>query len=197
MGSKFWAFQLQEGARPDIVTMGKPMGNGFPIGAVAMTRAIAQAFDNGMEYFNSFGATPLAAVVGRAVLRVVQSERLQDNARQVGQFLLTKLRDLQSRHGVVGHVRGAGLFVGIELVTDRRTKAPDATTAAAAVNRLCRDFNVLASTDGPRHNVIKLKPPMVFSMGNARTLVAALDAVLTQLRCVDARSSDITPRSKL
>ena len=129
------------------------MGNGFPIGAVAMTRAIAQAFDNGMEYFNSFGATPLAAVVGRAVLRVVQSERLQHNARQVGQFLLAELRDLQRRHDVVGHVRGAGLFVGIELVTDRRTKAPDAATAAAAVNRLCRDFNVLASTDGPRHNV--------------------------------------------
>lgn len=180
LGDDMWGFGSQ-GARPDIVTMGKPIGNGHPLGAVVTTRAIADAFANGMEYFNTFGGNPVSAAIGLAVLDVVADEGLQEHARVTGDRLLAGLRELQDRHDPIGDVRGQGLFVGFELVSDRDTRDPEATLAAELVNRAAAR-GVLLSTDGPDHNVIKIKPPMVFSDGDADRLVETVDAVLTELR---------------
>jgi 4-aminobutyrate aminotransferase-like enzyme len=177
VGSAVWAFEAQ-GARPDIVTMGKPIGNGHPLGAVVTTRAIADAFANGMEYFNTFGGNPVSAAIGLAVLDVIADEGLQEHARLVGERLLAGLRELAGRHDAIGDVRGAGLFVGFELVRDRATRAPDAELASELVNRAA-DAGVLLSTDGPDHDVIKIKPPMVFAAADADRLVETVDAVLT------------------
>jgi 4-aminobutyrate aminotransferase-like enzyme len=161
--------------------MGKPIGNGFPLGAVVTTPEIAAAFANGMEYFNTFGGGPVAAAVGLAVLDVLESERLQQNALEVGSHLLTGLRELVERHPLAGESRGLGLFVGLELVRDRSTLEPAAREASAVVNRL-RDYGLLVSTDGPFNNVIKIKPPMCFARDDADCLVAGLDRALTELR---------------
>jgi 4-aminobutyrate aminotransferase-like enzyme len=177
VGSAVWAFEAQ-GARPDIVTMGKPIGNGHPLGAVVTTRAIADAFANGMEYFNTFGGNPVSAAIGLAVLDVIADEGLQEHARLVGERLLAGLRELAGRHDAIGDVRGAGLFVGFELVRDRATRAPDAELASELVNRAA-EAGVLLSTDGPDHDVIKIKPPMVFAAADADRLVETVDAVLT------------------
>ncbi len=118
MGTSFWAFEDQ-GVVPDIVVMGKPLGNGHPIGAVATTRAIADAFDNGMEYFSTFGGNTVSCAIGVAVLDVMRDEALQEHARRVGDRLLTGLRELANRYPIVGDVRGSGLFLGVELVRDR------------------------------------------------------------------------------
>ena len=179
VGSAVWAFGAQ-GARPDIVTMGKPIGNGHPLGAVVTTREIADAFANGMEYFNTFGGNPVSAAIGLAVLDVIADEGLQEHARVTGERLLAGLRELAGRHEPIGDVRGMGLFVGFELVRDRATRAPDADLAAELVNRAA-EAGVLLSTDGPDHDVIKIKPPMVFSAADADRLVETVDAVLTDI----------------
>ena len=179
VGTSLWAFDAQ-GARPDIVTLGKPIGNGHPLGAVVTTRAIADAFDNGMEYFNTFGGNPVSAAIGLAVLDVVAEEGLQDRARTTGERLLSGLGELAARHPAIGDVRGRGLMVGVELVRDRSTLEPDAILADDLVNAAVAR-GVLLSTDGPAHNVIKIKPPMVFSASDADQLVETIDAALTEL----------------
>jgi 4-aminobutyrate aminotransferase-like enzyme len=179
VGTDMWAFAAQ-GARPDIVTMGKPIGNGHPLGAVVTTRAIADAFANGMEYFNTFGGNPVSAAIGLAVLDVIDDEGLQEHARVTGERLLGGLREIATHHEAIGDVRGQGLFVGIELVTDRATRTPDAARATELVNRAV-ERGVLLSTDGPDHNVIKLKPPMVFSAADADRVVETIDAILAAL----------------
>jgi 4-aminobutyrate aminotransferase-like enzyme len=179
VGDDTWGFGAQ-GARPDIVTMGKPIGNGHPLGAVVTTRAIADAFNNGMEYFNTFGGNPVSAAIGLAVLDVVTDEGLQEHARTTGARLLAGLRELQRRHEPIGDVRGAGLFVGFELVRDRASRDPDATLATELVNRAA-ERRVLLSTDGPDHNVIKIKPPLVFSDADADRLVETVDEVLGEI----------------
>ena len=176
VGSDTWAFAAQ-GARPDIVTMGKPIGNGHPLGAVVTTRAIANAFANGMEYFNTFGGNPVSAAIGLAVLDVIADEGLQEQARVVGERLLGGLREIAERHEPIGDVRGAGLFVGFELVRDRSTREPDGELAEELVNRAV-ERGVLLSTDGPDHNVIKIKPPLVFSSADADRLIETVDAIL-------------------
>jgi len=182
-GSHFWAFQTQ-GVVPDVVTLGKPIGNGHPLGAVITTPAIARAFTNGMEYFNTFGGNPVSCAIGMAVMDVIERERLQDHARTVGARLLGGLHALMESHAAVGDVRGLGLFVGVELVRDRATREPDGRLAGLVANRM-RDRAVLVSTDGPHHNVIKIKPPLVFTETDADTLVDAMDAALRELRsCV-------------
>lgn len=178
-GTHFWAFEAQ-GVVPDIVTMGKPLGNGHPLGAVVTTRAIAEAFANGMEYFNTFGGNPVSCAIGLAVLDVVRDEQLQANALDTGAHLLSALRGLGARHPLVGDVRGLGLFVGVEFVRDRSTLEPADIEAGTVVNRM-RDRGVLVSTDGPLHNVIKIKPPMVFTRADANRLVAAMDEALAEL----------------
>ncbi|RPJ62860.1 MAG: aminotransferase class III-fold pyridoxal phosphate-dependent enzyme [Acidobacteria bacterium] len=171
VGRHMWGFETQ-GVIPDIVTLGKPIGNGFPLGAVITTPEIADAFHNGMEYFNTFGGSPVACAVGLAVLDVMRDDQLQERARRVGAHLMARLETLR-RFPIVGDVRGLGLFVGVELVRDRATLEPAGAQADYVVNRL-RERGILLSTDGPLHNVIKIKPPMVFSEADADRLVATL-----------------------
>jgi 4-aminobutyrate aminotransferase-like enzyme len=178
-GSHFWAFETQ-GVIPDIVTMGKPVGNGHPLGVVVTTKAIAETFANGMEYFNTFGGNPVSCAIGLAVLDVVRDEGLQDRALATGAHLLSGLRAMQARRPLVGDVRGLGLFVGVELVRDRETLEPADREAGVIVNRM-RDRGVLVSTDGPFHNVIKIKPPLVFTTADADRLVETMDRVLGEL----------------
>jgi 4-aminobutyrate aminotransferase-like enzyme len=179
VGTDPWAFAAQ-GARPDIVTMGKPIGNGHPLGAVVTTPAIADAFANGMEYFNTFGGNPVSSAIGLAVLDVIDEEGLQEHARVVGERLLAGLREVATRHGPIGDVRGAGLFVGFELVRDRSTREPDAELATELVNRAV-ERGILLSTDGADHNVIKIKPPLVFAIADADRLVETVDAILGEI----------------
>jgi 4-aminobutyrate aminotransferase-like enzyme/Ser/Thr protein kinase RdoA (MazF antagonist) len=178
VGEAFWAFQLQA-AVPDIVTIGKPFGNGHPLGAVVTTREIAYAFANGMEYFNTFGGNPVSCAIGLAVLDVIDDEGLQENARAVGGQLLRGLQALMARHPLIGDVRGRGLFLGFELVMDRESRSPAAEAALRLVNR-ARDKGVLLSTDGPDRNVIKIKPPLCFGRDDADRLLAVLDDVLSE-----------------
>jgi hypothetical protein len=176
VGSHFWAFETQ-GVVPDIVTMGKPIGNGHPLGAVVTTREIARAFANGMEYFNTYGGNPVSCAIGLAVLDVVRDEGLQARALEVGQILVNGLRALMPRHRLIGDVRGLGLFVGIELVRDRETREPAGAEAGLVANRM-RDKGILVSTDGPFHNVLKIKPPLCFTARDTDRLVLTLDGIL-------------------
>lgn len=178
VGTHFWGFE-EHGVVPDIVTLGKPMGNGHPLAAVVTTRAIAASFDDGMEYFNTFGGNPVSCEVGLAVLDVIEDEGLQRRAREVGGRLLAGLREIAGRHPLVGDARGRGLFLGIELVLDPETREPAPDHAAHLVERL-RDLGILLSTDGPDHNVIKLKPPLVFSAADADRVVETLDRTLSE-----------------
>jgi 4-aminobutyrate aminotransferase-like enzyme/Ser/Thr protein kinase RdoA (MazF antagonist) len=180
IGSSFWGFD-SEGAVPDIVTLGKPFGNGHPLGAVVTTREVAQSFQTGMEYFNTFGGNPVSCAAGLAVLDVLEDEQLPENARAVGELLLEGLRSLRSRHPILGDVRGRGLFLGFEMVTNPDTLEPAAREASALVNRMKQE-GVLLSTDGPLHNVIKIKPPLVFSPGNADSFLTRLERVLSEDR---------------
>lgn len=175
-GDHFWGFEMF-GVTPDIVVMGKPMGNGHPLGAVVTTSEIAASFANGMEYFNTFGGNPVSMAAGLAVLDVLEEERLQDNARVVGARLMDMLRRLGDRHGVIGDVRGAGLFIGVELVLDRDTREPATGLTSSVVNAL-KERGILTGTEGPHHNVIKIRPPLCFSERNADALVEALDDAL-------------------
>ena len=175
-GTHFWMFETQD-VVPDIVTLGKPIGNGHPLGAVITTPEIAASFANGMEYFNTFGGNPVSCAIGLAVLDVIRDEELQQNALEVGEYLKRELRCLQDHHPLVGDVRGLGLFLGIELVRDRDTLEPAGREATQIVERM-KERGILLSTDGPFHNVIKIKPPLVFSMKDADFLVASLDSVL-------------------
>ena len=176
MGTHFYAFEAQ-GVVPDIVVLGKPIGNGYPLGAVVTSAEIAASFDNGMEFFSTFGGSTVSCAVGLAVLDVVQEEGLQDHAAAVGAGLLDALRPLAARHSLIGDIRGAGLFLGVELVRDRETLEPAASEASDVVNRM-RERGILLGTDGPFANVLKIRPPMPFTRENADQLVAALDEVL-------------------
>lgn len=178
LGTDFWAFETQ-GVVPDIVTMGKPIGNGHPLAAVVTTPEIAASFANGMEYFNTFGGNPVSCAVGLAVLDVVEEDGLQAHARSVGAILADGLRGLMARHSLVGDVRGRGLFLGVELVRDRETLQPAPHHAAYVVERM-RERGILLSTEGPWHTVIKMKPPLVFTATDAERLIVQLDAVLTE-----------------
>lgn len=180
VGEKFWGFELQD-VVPDIVTMGKPIGNGHPLAAVVTTRKVADAFNNGMEYFNTFGGNPVSCAIGKAVLEVIQTENLQQNALEVGHYLKVKLKKLQSKFSIIGDVRGYGLFLGIELIRDAETLEAADTEASFIANRM-RENAVLMSTDGPLHNVLKIKPPMCFTKNDADFLVVTLEKVLGELR---------------
>ncbi len=174
VGSHWWAFETQ-GVVPDIVSMGKPIGNGHPMSAVVATREVAESFNNGMEYFNTFAGNPVSCAVGLAVLNVIERDKLRDNALDVGNYLLNGFRKMQERFDMIGDVRGLGLFLGIELVTDRKTKAP-ATDLARKISDGARTRGVLMGTEGPHDNVLKMRPPMIFSRANADHLLDVLSA---------------------
>ena len=169
IGTHFWAFE-HYGAIPDIVALGKPIGNGHPIGAVITTPEIADSFNNGMEFFSTFGGNTVSCAIGLAVLQVVQEEQLQQHALNVGNHLLEGLKDLQRHHETIREVRGSGLFIGVELVKDDQ---PATQQAETIVNRM-RDEGILLGTDGPHHNVLKIRPPMPFSHADADLLLAVL-----------------------
>jgi 4-aminobutyrate aminotransferase-like enzyme len=180
VGTHFWAFEAQD-VVPDIVVMGKPLGNGHPIGAVVCRREIAAAFDNGMEYFSTFGGNQVSCAIGLAVLDVLREDALQEHARTVGEGMLAGLRALMERHALIGDVRGSGLFVGVELVRDRDTLEPAGAEASYIANRM-REEGILLGTDGPHHNVVKIRPPMPFTDSDADRLLATFDDVLSEMR---------------
>jgi 4-aminobutyrate aminotransferase-like enzyme/Ser/Thr protein kinase RdoA (MazF antagonist) len=179
VGDQFWGFQLQE-VVPDIVVLGKPIGNGHPLAAVVTTQAIADAFNNGMEYFNTFGGNPVSMACGRAVLQVIREEEMQQHALETGAHFLEGLRGLMAKHPIIGDVRGHGLFIGAELVRNRDTQEPAVPEIDVVVEKM-KDRGFLISTDGPLHNVLKIKPPMVFNKENADAFLWHLDEVLGEL----------------
>ncbi len=176
VGSAFWGFQLHH-VIPDIVTIGKPIGNGHPLAAVVCTREVAEAFANGMEYFNTFGGNPVSCAIGNEVLRIIKDERLQENALEIGNYLKTLLNKMKEEFPVIGDIRGQGLFLGIELAD--QSKNPLTEKAAYLANRM-KELGVLMSTDGKDNNVLKIKPPMVFSKENANELLSALRTVFQE-----------------
>ena len=165
VGSNFWAFQ-EHGIVPDIVTLGKPMGNGHPIAAVVTTKKIADTFNNGMEYFNSFGGNPVSCAVGNAVLDVIEKDNLQKNSKVVGDYFIKKLKQIQKKFPkFISKISGKGLFIGIDFICNGDFLLPDAKLATKLINSL-RLKGILLSTDGPFNNVIKIKPPLVFNKDN-------------------------------
>lgn len=179
-GEAFWGF-MRHGVVPDLVTMGKPMGNGHPVAGLTVRPEVMQAFGQASRYFNTFGGNPVSMAAATAVLDVIQHNGLQANALNVGNYLREKLAALGQRHAIVGEARGAGLFVGLELVTDRTTRAPATAQAAQVVNGL-RQRQVLLSATGPHANVLKIRPPLVFQREHADLLVERLDTVLGTLQ---------------
>ena len=178
-GNHMWMFETQ-GVVPDIVTLGKPIGNGHPLGAVITTPEIAASFDSGMEYFNTFGGNPVSCAVGLAVLDVIEDEGLCDNAATVGEYFVDRLRGLADRHSWIGDVRGRGLFIGVELVRDRDTLEPANREATYVIERM-KEERILLSVDGPFRNVLKIKPPLVFTADDADRVVTALDRILSEV----------------
>lgn len=179
IGTHFWAFEAHD-VVPDIVVLGKPIANGYPMGAVVCRREIAAAFDNGMEFFSTFGGSTAAVAAAHATLRVTLQEQLQTRALEMGERLLAGLRQLAARHPLIGDVRGSGLFAGVELVRDHEALEPAAQEAATIVEDM-RDRGILLGTDGPSHNVIKMRGPLQFQAADIDALVytfsLALEAV--------------------
>ncbi len=178
IGTHFYAFDAQ-GVVPDIVVLGKPIGNGHPISAVVTTHEIAEAFDTGMEFFSTFGGNTVSCAAGLTVLEITLREGFQEHAQRVGSYLLDHLRSFKGRFPLVGDVRGAGLFLGIELVRDHETLEPAAQEAAFIVDRM-REEGILMGTDGPLHNVIKIRPPLPFDEPNADQLVRTMARILEE-----------------
>jgi 4-aminobutyrate aminotransferase-like enzyme len=173
MGKTFWGFQLHD-VVPDIVAIGKPLGNGHPIAAIACTKEVAQKFANGMEFFNTFGGNPVSCTIATEVLCEVKREKLQENALAIGEYLKSGLKQLSRKFPIIGDVRGQGLFLGIELVDEHLN--PLAEKTAYVVNRM-KEFGILMSSDGPNHNVIKIKPPLTFTIENAKEVIFYLHKI--------------------
>ena len=178
-GSHFWAFDALD-VVPDIVTLGKPIGNGHPMAAVVTTPEIAESFVTGMEYFNTFGGNPVSCAIGLAVLEVIESEGLQEHARVLGKQFLDGFCEMAPRHRLIGDVRGLGLFLGVELVRDHDTLEPADTEASAVIDAM-RRRGFLLSTDGPLHNVLKIKPPMVLTAEDVAAVLENVDEVLEEI----------------
>ena len=176
-GKNFWGFEADEFA-PDIATMGKPMGNGQPLAATVTRADIVERFSQKSDYFNTFGGNPVSCAAGLAVLDVIETENLQQNALEVGQHLIDGLNDLATRHESIGDIRGSGLFLAVDLVNDRETREPATETTSRVVNGL-RDRGILTGSIGPGDNILKLRPPMVFSTEDADYFLGIVDEVLT------------------
>ena len=174
-----WGYQ-RHGVIPDIVTMGKPMGNGYPVAGVAVRPDVVQGFGHAMRYFNTFGGNTVAMAAAQATLDVIKDEGLLENAVRIGARIKTGIEYLMNRDERIGDVRGAGLYYGVELVKDRKTKEPDEKTANAIVNGL-RERRVLISATGPHANNLKIRPPLVFSEHDADHLLTELEAVLKRV----------------
>jgi 4-aminobutyrate aminotransferase-like enzyme/Ser/Thr protein kinase RdoA (MazF antagonist) len=178
IGTHFWGFEGQ-GVVPDIVVLGKPIGNGYPMGAVVTTPEIADRFNNGMEFFSTFGGNTVACAVGNAVLDVLEQEGLPAHSLEIGNYLLAQMRPLIHQHAIVGDVRGSGLFLGMELVRNRETLEPADREASYLVNRM-RNHRILLGTDGPYHNVVKMRGPLPFSKEDADFFLNVLHKILQE-----------------
>ena len=176
VGKAFWGFQLHD-VIPDIVTIGKPLGNGHPLAAVACTQDVAYKFANGMEYFNTFGGNPVSCAIGTEVIRTVKRDKLQENALHIGEFLKSELKALSKEFPIIGDIRGQGLFLGIEFVDAEMN--PLAAQTDYLANRM-KDHGILMSTDGPDYNVLKIKPPIIFTKDNAEALISYLGKILRE-----------------
>ena len=177
LGKVFWGFELYN-VVPDIVILGKSMGNGHPIGAVITTDKIASKFSEGVEFFSSFGGNPVSCSVGSSVLDIIEEEKLQENAKIVGKYYKKELEKLKNKHKVIGEVRGEGLFLGIEIINENNLK-PDRKLAHFLKNRL-REKHILVGTDGPHNNVIKSKPPICFDKEDVKLVVESIDNILSE-----------------
>lgn len=179
LGEYYFAFE-QQGAIPDVVVLGKPIGNGHPLAVVVTTQEIAARFGQKAEFFSTFGGSNLSCRIGQEVLDIVDDEGLAQNAATVGGELLAGLRELQSRHEVIGQVRGMGLFTGVDLVEDRETRAPGTAIADHLINRL-RDMRILIGREGPADNILKIRPPLTFDREGVAVILEALDIALTEV----------------
>jgi 4-aminobutyrate aminotransferase-like enzyme len=176
---KWWGF-LHDDAVPDIVTLGKPMGAGHPLAAVVTTPAIAERFAESAGYFNTFGGNPVSAAVGKAVIDVIEDEGMEASVARVGSYTRAGLEGLKERHEIIGDVRGRGLFLSVDLVSDRTSREPDKAAAHRMVN-LLKGEGVLLSAHGRHDNVLKIRPPMVFNEANADQLLSAMDRCFSRL----------------
>jgi 4-aminobutyrate aminotransferase-like enzyme len=179
MGDALWGFQ-RHGVVPDIVTMGKPLGAGHPLAGLAVKPDVLATFGRECRYFNTFGGNPVSMAAGMAVMDVIEREGLMASAQRVGAHLRERIRDMASRHPLIGDVRGAGLFVGVELVTDRHAETPATAETVRVVNGM-RERGVLLSGTGEHANILKIRPPLVFSEANADLLAETLEGVLREV----------------
>ncbi len=170
LGEFFWGFEMH-GIVPDIVVIGKPMGNGHPIGAVVTTAEITAEFEKGPEFFSSFGGNPVSCAIGKAVLEVIEEEGLQQHAKQVGDYFKEELNALAKAYTCIADVRGSGLFLGIEIRTEN---GDPATKYASDIKNYMREHHILVSTDGPYDNVLKIKPPLSFAKEDVDIAIAVL-----------------------
>jgi len=175
LGTAFYGFQMHA-VVPDIVVLGKPIGNGYPLAAVVTTPEIARAFDNGMEFFSTFGGSSVSCAVGDCVLQITLRDELQQQAAEVGWYLQAEFRRLQQAYPWIGDVRGSGLFWGLDIVVDEATREPNPALAGFLKQRLC-DRGILIGTDGPANNVLKIRPPMPFNLRHADHLIQTLETV--------------------
>uniref|UniRef100_A0A914PGD7 Uncharacterized protein n=1 Tax=Panagrolaimus davidi TaxID=227884 RepID=A0A914PGD7_9BILA len=182
IGDKFWAHQLHnDGFVPDIITMGKPMGNGFPVAAVVTRKEIADSLGGAVGYFNTYGGNPVACAAVLGVLKVIKDENLLEHSKMMGKEFERELNKLKEKHECVGDVRGVGMFWGIDLVKDRKTREPATELALNLIMKLRKEYNVLLNADGPHSNILKYKPPLCFNENDLIQSVQALDQALTAL----------------
>lgn len=181
VGKHFWSFQ-GHGVSPDIVTVGKPMGNGHPVSAVVTTKEIAKlALQKGVKYFNTFGGNPVSMAIADAVLSAIKEEKLQEKAQQLGEQLMAGLKALMDKHPCIGDVRGWGLMIGVEIVKERETRQPDKDLAFTLSQRFLSDYQIIVFPEGVHCNVLKIKPPMCLTLEDCQMFVSGLDAILTSL----------------
>jgi 4-aminobutyrate aminotransferase-like enzyme len=178
LGDHYFGFEHQD-VVPDVVVLGKPIGNGHPIGVVVTTRAIADSFAKGPEFFSTFGGSVLSCRIGKEVLDIVDDEGLQNNAQIMGSRLLSGLRCLQDKHMFIGDVRGMGLFIGLELVTDKVSKV-EATALASYIKNRMRAHRILLGSEGPKDNILKIRPPLTIGADDIDMILAVLDDILTE-----------------
>ena len=175
LGDYFWGYEMYD-VVPDMVILGKPMANGHPIGAVVTNSEIAESFANGLEFFSSFGGNPVTCAIGDAVLDVIAEEGLQQHSKNVGDYLITLLKQLQKKYSELADIRGSGLFLGIEILND---DGKPGTQLASKIKNGLREQFILVSTDGPYDNVIKIKPPLSFTNTDVDILVKAIQSILS------------------
>jgi ethanolamine-phosphate phospho-lyase len=174
LGQWFWGFEMH-GIIPDMVVLGKPIANGHPMGAVITTKAITESFNNGMEFFSSFGGNPVSCEIGNAVINTIRNEGLQNNALEVGNYWMEQLNALKRDHPLLGDVRGAGLFIGVECIDEHRKEN---TMLAQKIKDGLKDAYILASTDGPLDNTLKMKPPLCFTKENVDRFIMEMSKIL-------------------